>query len=337
MNLYYFTEIFQPAIESELKKAVYSIDLYPYSELHEMMAYHMGWESEDTSKITGGKRIRPLIVLLTTAAAGGVWEHALPAAAAVELIHNFSLLHDDIEDKSPLRRGRPTIWKKWGIPQAINTGDAMYALAHLTMFKLEDTTSPSITLDASKLIQNTCLRLTQGQFLDISYEDRDGLTLDDYWPMVTGKTAALIAASNELGALVANSNQEIQKNYRDFGFNLGLAFQILDDFLGVWGESEKIGKSIESDLVTGKKTLPILYGLEKQGEFAKLWNKGNITQESVPTLVKQLEKEGGRKFTLDNADRLTRKALKSLDRANPRGEAGIALKELANQLLQREV
>jgi len=337
MNLNLFTKIFHPSIENELKKAVDSIDVPPYSELHKMMAYHMGWVSKDPGKITGGKRIRPLIVLLTTAAAGGEWERALPAAAAVELVHNFSLLHDDIEDKSPLRRGRPTIWTQWGIPQAINTGDSMFALAHLTMFKLEDTTSPSITLNASKIIQKTCLKLTQGQYLDIYYEERDDLTLDDYWPMVTGKTAALIAASNELGALVANANQEIQKHYRTFGLNLGLAFQVLDDFLGIWGESKKIGKSIVSDLVTRKKTLPILYGLERRGKFAKLWKKGNITQDKVPELVKQLEEEGGRTYTQEIADQLTRKALKSLDKANPRGEAGIALRQLANQLLQREV
>ena len=226
-----------PAIEKELKKSIKRIEGPFYFELQRMMSYHMGWEGDGNSTVAGGgKRICPLLVLLTTAAAGGDWQLALPAASSVELIHNFSLLHDDIEDNSPLRRGRPTVWVKWGVPQAINTGDAMFSMAHLEMFNLEKMVPPIVTLEAAKIIQNTCLNLTQGQYLDISYEGRADLGIEDYYPMISGKTGALIAACTELGALVAEVDKNIQAYYRSFGLNLGLAFQALDDLLGIWGD-----------------------------------------------------------------------------------------------------
>jgi geranylgeranyl diphosphate synthase type I len=336
MSLNNLTPIYLPAIEKELKSAVDRVKGPPFGALSSMIAYQMGWEGEGAGPKTRGKRIRPLLVILTTAAAGGVWERALPAAASVELIHNFSLFHDDIEDNSPLRRGRPAAWTKWGIPQAINTGDCMISLAHITLLRMESTTSQSAVLKAVHVLQNTCLHLTQGQFLDISYEDRDDLTLNDYWPMVTGKTAALLAACTELGALVANVNDDIQAQYRSFGLNLGLAFQALDDLLGIWGDSAKIGKSNASDLVEGKKSLPILYGLNKQGVFADRWAEGAITPGEIPSLARQLEIDGARDYTQDIADRLTGNALEALEGAKPQGEAGDALAQLANQLLQRE-
>ncbi len=142
MTLNKLIDIYHPAIENSLQKAVGSIDEPNLSELNHMMAYHLGWEGEGSGTIATGKRIRPILVLLTAQAAGGNWLYALPGAAAVELIHNFSLIHDDIEDNSPLRRGRPTLWAKWGIPQSINTGDAMFTLAHLTLLQLNEFRHP---------------------------------------------------------------------------------------------------------------------------------------------------------------------------------------------------
>jgi len=337
MSLDELTQTFLPSIEQELKKWVNQADGLDYGMLYTMMSYHMGWEGEDAGATARGKRIRPLLLLLTTAAAGGVWTHALSAAASVELIHNFSLIHDDIEDNSPHRRGRPTIWTKWGVPQAINTGDSMYSLAQLAMLGLEKTTSPMITLKAVQLLESTCLALTKGQFLDISYENRDALTIDDYWPMVTGKTAALLSACTGLGALVADAAESTQEDYRTFGLKLGLAFQVLDDLLGIWGDSVKTGKSIASDLVEGKKSLPVLYGLQIGGRFAARWMQGPISKGEVPSLAKQLEIEGARQFAQEAADRLTVEALDALQRANPQGKAGAALTQLAHQLLQRQI
>jgi geranylgeranyl diphosphate synthase type I len=253
------------------------------------------------------------------------------------LIHNFSLIHDDIEDNSPLRRGRPTLWTKWGLPLAINTGDSMFTLAHLALLRLEKTTNPQITLAATNVLQNTCLHLTQGQHLDISYEDEKTLPIEAYWPMVGGKTAALLSACTEIGAIIADADQETREAYRKFGRDLGLAFQALDDILGIWGDAAKIGKSNASDLVAGKKSLPVLFGIAQNGEFAQRWLGEPIRPEEVAQLAAQLEAEGARDYTQAAANRLTGAALEALEQAQPQGEAGEALIQLANKLLQREV
>ena len=329
-------ETYRPTLEKYLRDAIRRAAGADFPELQAMMDYHMGWTGENAGPEATGKRIRPLLTLLTAQAAGGDWLDALPAAAAVELVHNFSLIHDDIEDNSPLRRGRPALWAKWGVPQAINTGDAMFSLAHLTILSLAETTSPVVALQGAAVLQRSCLHLTQGQHLDIAYEDERSLPLEAYWPMVRGKTAALLAACTELGALVAGADARTRQAYRRFGENLGLAFQVLDDILGIWGDPAKIGKSSVSDLVEGKKSLPVLYGLAQGGDFAARWERGGIGPEEVPALAAELESEGARDFAQSEANRLTEAALAALEEAAPQGEAGEALHKLAGILLQRE-
>lgn len=322
-------------LEAELQRIVAINDTPQLTELHTMMRYHLGWEGENAGPKATGKRIRPLLVLLTTAAAGGRWKRALPAATAIELVHNYSLIHDDIEDNSDIRRGRPTVWKRWGIAQAINTGDAMFTLAHLALLGLREKTTGDIALKAATIFQTTCLQLTQGQHLDIAYEERNDLTLKDYWPMIEGKTAALLAACTELGALIAETPEQIRQAYRDFGLYLGLAFQALDDLLGIWGDSNRTGKSTASDLVEGKKTLPVLYGLETSIEFATRWATGPILPAEAPDIAGMLEASGARAYTQKEASRLTDEALNALENASPLGDAGEALIELAQKLLKR--
>lgn len=324
------------AIEIELQQAITPAGGPHLGELHHMIAYAMGWEGEGAGPATQGKRIRPLLVLLTTSAAGGQWQKALPAAAAVELLHNFSLIHDDIEDNSPLRRGRPAVWRQWGIAQAVNAGDTLYALAGMSLGRLAHTASPEVALQASRLFQRTSLHLTQGQYLDLAYQSNPNLIVDDYWPMVAGKTAALLSACTGLGPLIAGAEEAICQAYGEFGRLLGLAFQVQDDLLGIWGDANQTGKSTESDLVEGKKSLPVLYGLVKKGKFAELWNSGPVTLETAPALAGALEAEGGRTFTEETAKNLTWQAMQSLEDADPRGEGGQALHELAQKLVNRE-
>ncbi len=331
-----FTQSYLDAVEVELQRAVHRSTKYGSSRLYEMLAYHMGWSSEPNGTENRGKRLRPLLVLLSCSAAGGDWQRALPAASAVELVHNFSLIHDDIEDDSPLRRGRPTVWKKWGIPQAINSGDAMFALAHLEAIRLAQTVSLGIATRAEQLLQSTCLHLTEGQFLDLSYETRHDLSIEDYWRMVEGKTAALMAASTELGALAAFSDEPTCQLYNQFGRALGLAFQAWDDWLGIWGNSGRTGKSSQSDLLTGKITLPVVYGLLQAGEFASHWKKGAITAKDVPQLIGFLEAEGGKEFTELQAKHYVDEALLALDKAQPQAMYGAALKRLAWSLINRQ-
>lgn len=336
MALKEYSAQFLPAVEQALRE---SVDRHftetRYANLRSMMAYHLGWEGEGSGPAAQGKRIRPQLVLLCSAAAGGNWREALPAAAAVELVHNFSLIHDDIEDRSELRRGRKTVWTLWGEAQAINTGDSMLMLAHLALLDLETALGTGKTLAATRLLQTVCFELTEGQFLDISNESERGISLDDYWSMVGGKTATLLAGCAQLGALTAGADEQRQQAFRRFGYSLGLAFQAQDDALGIWGDAALLGKSTESDLVSGKKTLPVVYALSKGGPFARRWLAGPVKAEEAPALAGQLRSEGAEAFTLEQTERLTTEALAALREAVVESEAGDALEELAKKLLRR--
>jgi geranylgeranyl diphosphate synthase, type I len=335
MNLKQHIEVMLPAIEKELQSQVSRLDQPHTKPFHEMLTYHMGWTGEGAGREATGKRIRPLLVLLATASAGADWKPSLPAAAAVELVHNFSLVHDDVQDNSDKRRGRSTVWTKWGVPMAINVGDAIFVMSNQAIMDLIKTHPASTVVRAATILHDTCLDLTRGQFLDMSYEERADLSLEDYWPMVDGKTSALLSACTHIGALLGNVGESEQEAYRQFGYHLGLAFQVQDDILGIWGDEAVTGKSAASDLVEGKNSLPILYGLGKQGKFAAKWKQGPITAVEVKTVAAQLEEEGGRIYAEEMSEKETQIALKYLDEANPIGDAGKAMLELANMLLTR--
>jgi geranylgeranyl diphosphate synthase type I len=328
-------ELILSHIELELQKQVSRLDTPRTKPFHEMLTYHMGWTGEGAGPEATGKRIRPLMLLLSTAACGADWKSALPAAAAVELVHNFSLVHDDIQDNSDKRRGRPTTWVKWGIPMAINVGDALFVLSNQTIIDLKENYPPEIVVQAAEILHKTCLELTRGQFLDMSYEERTDLSVEDYWPMISGKTAALLSACCHMGSLLGGADDSKQDTYRSFGHYLGLAFQVQDDILGIWGDEIVTGKSAASDLIDGKKSLPVLAGLGAQGKFAARWKQGPIRTENVEEMARLLVSEGGYEKALDAAKQMTDLALTSLREADPQGEAGEALFDLADRLLKR--
>jgi geranylgeranyl diphosphate synthase, type I len=338
MNLQEYIRVMRPAIEEELQRMIHQSVSSDYPELRAMLDYHMGWEGEGAGPEAQGKRIRPLLVLLSAAAAGGNWRDALPAAAAVELLHNFSLVHDDIQDNSPLRRSRPTVWVKWGVAQAINAGDVLFTLAFLSLQELSRVLPSDAVLQASRLLQQTCLRLTEGQYLDMSYETRGDLPLEAYWPMISGKTSALLGCCAELGALAGGADQPHREFFREYGYSLGLAFQVLDDWLGIWGDVALTGKSTDSDLVSGKKSFPVIYALSKNGVFAERWAKGPIMPDEVTGVVAMLDAEGAGDYTLETASRLTSQAMQALCKAagEPRQVACEALEELTRALLARK-
>jgi geranylgeranyl diphosphate synthase type I len=336
MSLEQLGPLLREAIERELQRQVARLDAPAYREFHGMLHYHMGWSGEGAGPEAQGKRIRPLLLLLSAAGAGGDWQSALPAAAAVELLHNFSLVHDDIQDHSPKRHGRATLWTKWGAAMAINAGDALFVLANQAILDLAGSYAPEVVLRAAGLLQETCLALTGGQFLDMSFEKRRDLTVEDYWRMISGKTAALLAASTEIGALLGGANEAAAADYRTFGYELGLAFQVHDDLLGIWGDEGQTGKSVTSDLVEGKNSLPVLYGLGRGGEFAARWGRAPIQPEEAAQLAELLAQDGARAHAQQEALRLTGQALHALERANPLGPAGIALAEVTDKLLNRK-
>ena len=324
------------AIEAELQKQVSRLDSPRTKLFHEMLTYHMGWTGEGAGPEATGKRIRPILVLLCASACGADWKSALPAAASIELVHNFSLVHDDIQDNSPKRRGRDTAWVKWGAPMAINVGDALFVMSSQAIVDLKSSYPAETVMKASEILHNTCLDLTRGQYLDMSYEERNDLGVEDYWRMISGKTSALIAACCHIGALLGGADEDKQEVYRSFGHYLGLAFQVQDDILGIWGDENVTGKSVASDLVEGKNSLPVLAGLEKKGKFAERWSQGPIKPEEVREVSRLLASEGGLLAAQEAAKQMTDLALRSLEEAEPQGEAGDALFELTNRLLGRK-
>lgn len=324
------------SIELELQKQVSRLDQPRTKPFHEMLTYHMGWTGEGAGPEATGKRIRPLMALLCNAACGANWQFALPAAAAVELVHNFSLVHDDIQDNSPKRRGRDTAWVKWGAPMAINVGDVLFVLSNQAIIDLRENHPAETVVKAAEILHNTCLDLTRGQFLDMSYEERNDLSTDDYWPMIAGKTAALLSACCHLGALLGGADEERQDAYRSFGHYLGLAFQAQDDILGIWGNEAVTGKSVASDLVEGKNSLPVMAGLSANKKFAERWRQGPVHAYEVEELAKLLAAEGGYETAHEASRQMTDLALLNLREADPQGEAGDALFELAEKLLKRE-
>jgi geranylgeranyl diphosphate synthase, type I len=322
----------RPSVEVELKGTIDQISEDPYAALRSMLAYHLGWEGEGSGVEAQGKRIRPLLTLLSAAALGVDWQKALPAAASVELLHNFSLIHDDIQDHSPARRGRPAVWVKWGMPQAINAGDLMFNLAFHSLLKL---TPVGAALAATQTLSRACMQLTEGQYLDIAYETSQDLPLASYWLMIGGKTAALLAACCELGALAAQAGPNQCQAMHNFGFALGLAFQVQDDWLGIWGDPALTGKSVESDLVSGKKTLPVVYALSLNKAFARRWHSGPVTPQDVPGVAALLADEGAAEYTQQEALRLTGEAIQALETAGCTRAGEQYLKDFTGQLMHR--
>jgi len=331
---------FLPAIEAEMRSVLGADgDDSHSSPFYGMIHYHMGWADENLHpmQVNGGKRIRPILCLLACAAAGGDWRQAVPAAAAIEILHNFSLVHDDIQDASPTRRGRATLWTIWGQPQAINTGDAMFAMAHLAMNRLaERGASPDIVVRALRRFDETCVALTHGQYTDMSFEGRNEVDVAEYIAMITGKTATLIALSTELGALVAGAENDRVQAFADFGLNLGLAFQVLDDVLGIWGDEVVTGKSIATDITTRKKTLPVLYGLPRSPALQGLYDGGATDGEFVRQAVALLDEAGARQYAVEKAEHYTNLAADNLTAAQPVGPAAEALDTLTGILLRRD-
>ena len=250
-------------IEAEMESVISEQDGHA-RPLYEMLSYHLGLDQVGGSR---GKRMRPLLGLLAFKALGGDYQRTLPAAAAVELGHNFSLVHDDIEDSDRERRHRPTLWAIWGVPLAINAGDALFALSRLALYRLmkDDKYEPQRLLDVMKVYDETCLALCEGQYLDISFETRTDVTVDEYMEMIGKKTAALISASIETGAMMASDDPAVVDAFRRFGYDLGIAFQIVDDLKGSFWTSAESGKAEAGDIRKRKKTLPVVWALQHAG------------------------------------------------------------------------
>jgi geranylgeranyl diphosphate synthase type I len=211
----------------------------------------------------------------------------------------------------------------------------MNALAYVALEGLDQTIDRQAALEVYRILAETCLRLTGGQHLDISSEDAQVLPLEVYWSMVGGKTAALVSASVRLGAVIAGANPEMIRILETFGYSLGLAFQVQDDWLGIWGDPAKTGKSSLTDLIARKKTLPVIFGLQQRGRFYQAWNSQTENRIDIEQLAALLEEEGAKAFTAAESARLMEEALRALNAVGLENEGGKALRELATGLQTR--
>lgn len=335
--------VYLEAIEQDLRDILRAPD-EAIAPLYAMMQYHMGWLDENRRPVEGarGKRLRPLMCLLACEAVGREWHGALPAASAIELIHNFTLLHDDIEDRSETRRHRPTVWSLWGIAQAINVGDAMWALARLAPCRLLlRGQTAEIVLEVARRLDEASLHLCQGQYLDLCFEELDKVSLDAYERMIAGKTAALLSASLAIGALLGGASPGVVDSYAAVGRELGLSFQIVDDILGIWGNPQVTGKSAASDILTKKKTLPVLYAFEwekKHGhsDLRGLYARELLTEADVLVILELLGRAGAQRYAQDQGRAHLQSTLAHLEALHIDNPAQQALGQLVLDLVERE-
>ena len=311
--------------------------------LYEMVRYHLGMEEAAGEAVAShtGKRVRAALCCLSCEAAGGEAAAAAPAAAAIELLHGFTLLHDDVADRDPVRRGRPTVWRHWGIGQAVTAGDAMFALANLAVGASEAVGASALVVSALLGEMNEAtLTVCEGQQLDLSYEGRSDVSVDDYLTMIERKTAALFAGACAIGARMAQAPEHQREALRRFGRELGLGFQIRDDVLGIWGEAEELGKPVGGDLRRNKRSLPIVHGLASSDEsereaIAKRLAEGLGSDEEAAEIAARLEDLGSRSFCEQMAGASLERALEALGDAAPEPRPAEDLRIVARYLVER--
>jgi geranylgeranyl diphosphate synthase type I len=289
-------------LEQEIAAALSSLDGHA-PLMRRMAEYHLGLATssgEPTDAQTRlnaqGKRIRPLFAMLVAEAVGGRAEDAAPIAAAIELLHNFTLIHDDIQDRSPNRRHRPTVWRVWGDAQAINAGDALFAVAQLCLMRMHESTVSSGTVIRLAEGFNRCtIEIVRGQVLDLENEGRPGVTSDDYLTMISGKTAAILRFAAWAGAIAGGASDDVAGKLGEVGQAIGMGFQIRDDMLGIWSPAQETGKDAADDIRRRKQSLPILILREQASEedrqrIADLYKQEEIGPDGTQDVLALLER-----------------------------------------------
>ena len=311
--------------------------------IYDILRYHLGFKDEhfQDARGDGGKRVRPFLCLLSCAAAGGAVERAVPMAAAIELLHNFTLIHDDIQDRSDLRRHRPTVWNLWGTAQAINAGDAMFAVAHLALARSQRAgVDPATVLALSSMLHQTTLRIVEGQVMDLGFEDRMDVSVDEYMEMIGGKSAAITRCACWAGAAVANADRSATGKLAEFGFSLGVGFQLQDDVLGTEGATIETGKPPADDIVKRKKSLPVLMLLEHadaidQERVRSLYSSEELTQHEVQQVLDLLTKYEIRSLARERVREWHDRSQRLLETAVPPSNARAELSTLVESLAER--
>ena len=287
----------------------------------------------------GGKRIRPVLTLMSAEIFDASYPKALPAALAVEVFHNFSLVHDDIMDDAPLRRGKATVHEKWNLNTGILSGDAMLILAYQYFEQYE----PIIFRDLAKLFSKTALEVCEGQQWDVDFEERNDVTIPEYLMMIQYKTAVLVAAAMKMGAIIAETTEENANLIYDFGLNLGLAFQLQDDFLDAFGDPETFGKQVGGDIIENKKTYLYLKAVafSKEEEAKQLRYLFSVQPENstdkIETVKAIFNSSGAATATREAIQDFTFKAFQTLDKMNISADKKVMLKSFGENLMGRKV
>ncbi|MDR7369580.1 polyprenyl synthetase family protein [Flavobacterium aquidurense] len=287
----------------------------------------------------GGKRMRPVLTLMAAEVFDADYKIALPAAMAVEVFHNFSLVHDDIMDDAPLRRGKVTVHEKWNINTGILSGDAMLILAYQYFEQYE----PAVFRDLAKLFSKTALEVCEGQQWDVDFEERSNVTIPEYLKMIEYKTAVLVAAAMKMGAIVAKTSEKEADLIYDFGLNLGLAFQLQDDYLDAFGDPETFGKQVGGDIIENKKTYLYLKAIEfsseeKASELQKLFGlQLEDNSEKIETAKVIFNESGASEATQEAIEMYTFKAFETLEKMNINAEKKDILRTFGENLMGRKV
>lgn len=312
--------------------------------LYGMMQYHLGWVDEafQSAPGDGGKKLRGQLCLLACAAVGGDPVQALPLAAAVELLHNFTLVHDDIQDRSPLRRHRPTVWRLWGIGQAINVGDGLYALARLALARLPDRgVAADLTLALAMDAERTLLRILEGQYLDLRYEADWSATPELYERIIDGKSASLIAYCLEAGGRIGGATDAQAAALARCGRAIGLGFQVRDDILGIWGDEAITGKPPAADLRARKMSLPVLLSMvvasdDDQSTIRRAYSQPEPDDAAIRALLAVLNRAEARAASQAVVEQWHTAALAELAEIGGDVAPMIHLERLIGRLVARE-
>ncbi|MFQ5861179.1 MAG: polyprenyl synthetase family protein [Dehalococcoidia bacterium] len=339
-----------PGIFSRYREALEKTlrDLVPASPpgIYGMLRYHLGWTDPDGNGVadpsTQGKALRPTLCLFACEVLSGSWHRALPAAAALELVHNFSLVHDDVQDGDVERRHRPTVWSLWGEGQALWAGNGLRSLGDLALLALKGQgLSHRQPLRASAVLTKAYLEMVEGQYLDLSFEERLDVGVEDYLDMVARKTGALIRCAMEVGAVVATEDEPAVQAFRRCGSHLGLAFQIRDDVLGTWGDQATTGKSAGNDVRRKKKTFPVIYGLEHASPEARetllrLYSQPSLDADEAGWVLTLLSDLQAPQHAQALVEELTSQALQALADVELPSWGRQELQELAQFLCSRQ-
>ena len=287
----------------------------------------------------GGKRLRPILTLISADVLGGKYEDALDAALAIEVFHNFSLVHDDIMDAAPLRRGEKTVHKKWDVNTGILSGDVML----INSYQYFESYPADLFKSLIKVFSKTAIEVCEGQQYDMDFEISDDVTVPDYIKMITYKTAVLVAAAMKMGAIIARSSEELQSAIYDYGINLGIAFQLQDDYLDAFGDPENFGKQVGGDIIENKKTFLYIRALElateeEKRELKNLFSiKPQDPQEKIQTVKQIFIKSGAAEVTREEIEKYTKRAFQILESFDaPENKKGV-LQRFGNKLMNREV